>query len=186
MRSVLAALFFCFLGAPAFAQERPVVVELFTSQGCEPCPRANRMIERIEGEANVIALTYSVDVWDYLGWRDTFARPEFTRRQRAYAHAFRAPRIATPQFVFDGEITEAGAPPERIREVVSSLRAKGAPDIPAISFRHRVNDIVVRVGAGGHRGAPADVWLACFDPGPVYVSIHGGENDGVRVPHYNL
>jgi hypothetical protein len=61
----------------------PVVIELFTAQGCAGCPEANARFESVATEPGVIALTYAVDYWDYLGWEDTFARPEFAQRQRA-------------------------------------------------------------------------------------------------------
>ena len=69
--------------APAAAQTKPpVVVELFTSQGCSSCPPANAAVNRIAGREDVLALTFGVEVWDWLGWKDTFAHPAFTNRQR--------------------------------------------------------------------------------------------------------
>src|SRR5690242_13535019 len=79
------------LGAAGVATARPasapVVVELFTAQGCSDCPEANQLLMRLADQPDVIALTYAVDYWDYLGWKDTFARPEFAARQRAYRKA---------------------------------------------------------------------------------------------------
>ncbi|MFY8163511.1 MAG: DUF1223 domain-containing protein [Brevundimonas sp.] len=66
------------------APPEPVVIELFTAQGCADCPEANARLESVATGPGVIALTYAVDYWDYLGWEDTFARPEFAQRQRAY------------------------------------------------------------------------------------------------------
>ena len=79
----------------------PVVVELFTAQGCAGCPEANARVEAVAAEPGVIALTYAVDYWDYLGWADTFARPEFAQRQRAYRHALRLRNVSTPQVVIN-------------------------------------------------------------------------------------
>ena len=79
-----------------------VVYELFTSQGCSSCPPANRQITRIADEPGVLALSYGVTYWDYLGWKDTFARPEFTQRQRDYVRAMGARNAYTPQIVVNG------------------------------------------------------------------------------------
>jgi hypothetical protein len=87
----------------------PVVVELFTAQGCGGCVEANAVVERAAGEPGVIALTYGVDYWDYLGWTDTFARPEFVQRQRAYRAALRQRGVSTPQVVIDGRRQVSGA-----------------------------------------------------------------------------
>lgn len=186
MRSMLAALLLGFFAAPAAAQDRPLVVELFTSQGCEACPSANRMMGRIARDENVIALTYPVDLWDYLGWRDTFAQPAFSRRQRAYARALEARRLSTPQLVFDGEVIEAGPPADRVHIILNRLRAAPPSSAPAIYISPSNNAVDVRVGRGAHQGPPADVWLASFDPGPVFAEIGAGENRGKHVPHYNL
>ena len=84
------------------AHGEPVVVELFTAQGCAGCPEANRAVETVAAEPGVIALTYAVDYWDYLGWTDTFAKPEFAARQRAYRAALKLRALPTPQVILDG------------------------------------------------------------------------------------
>ena len=70
-------------GGVAWAQKPPVVVELFTAQGCSSCGKANQVAAELAKQDGVLALTYSVDYWDYLGWKDTFAKPVFAERQRA-------------------------------------------------------------------------------------------------------
>ncbi|HEY0104280.1 MAG TPA: DUF1223 domain-containing protein, partial [Brevundimonas sp.] len=87
----------------------PVVVELFTAQGCAGCPEANARFEAVVDEPGVIALTWAVDYWDYLGWSDTFARPEFTQRQRDYRRVLRLRNVSTPQVVIDGRRQVPGA-----------------------------------------------------------------------------
>ncbi|HEY0053009.1 MAG TPA: DUF1223 domain-containing protein, partial [Caulobacteraceae bacterium] len=84
--------------APA-QRAAPVVVELFTAQGCAACPEANALVAEAGARPDVLALTYAVDYWDYLGWRDTFARPEYAERQRHYRRAFRLRDVFTPQVV---------------------------------------------------------------------------------------
>ena len=93
----------------ATASGPPVVVELFTAQGCGGCIEANAAVEKAAAQPGVIALTYGVDYWDYLGWTDTFARPEFVQRQRAYRAALRQRGVSTPQVVIDGRRQVSGA-----------------------------------------------------------------------------
>ena len=89
--------------APSIADsDRLVVVELFQSQGCSSCPPANRNVNMIAGRDDILALSFAVTYWDRLGWKDTFAKPEFTQRQRDYAQKARGFDVATPQVVVNG------------------------------------------------------------------------------------
>lgn len=96
--------FIAMLSAPAMAgsSQPGKIVELFTSQGCSSCPPANSLVNEISGYADVLALTYSVTYWDYLGWTDTFGKREFTERQKAYGEAFDEMNIYTPQIILNG------------------------------------------------------------------------------------
>ena len=96
-------------GSRAGAPVEPVVVELFTAQGCSGCPEANALLEGLAGRPGVIALTYAVDYWDYLGWPDTFAQPAFAERQRAYQDRLRLRDVYTPQVIIDGQRQMSGA-----------------------------------------------------------------------------
>src|SRR4051812_13355918 len=89
----------------AAADRQLTVVELFTSQGCSSCPPANANLIKISNRKNVLALSFSVTYWDYLGWKDTSGKPEFTERQIAYEPALRQPGPNTPQMVFNGSAT---------------------------------------------------------------------------------
>ena len=80
------------------------VAELFTSQGCSSCPPADKVWNDLAGRGDVLALTLPVDYWDYLGWKDTLAKPSHTQRQRGYARSLHARSIYTPQSVINGEI----------------------------------------------------------------------------------
>jgi hypothetical protein len=90
------------LAAQQAASAPLTVVELFTSQGCSSCPAADALILEMSRQANVIPLTFPVEIWDYVGWRDTLAKPAFTKRQRAYAAMVAGKRIYTPQAVVNG------------------------------------------------------------------------------------
>ncbi|MGE3142082.1 MAG: DUF1223 domain-containing protein [Hyphomonadaceae bacterium] len=189
MSRLLATLLLCvcaFVPAAAAQERTPIVVELYTSQGCDSCPRANRLMGRVAQEDGVLALTFPVDYWDYLGWRDTFAQPAFTARQRAYVQALRARSLFTPQLVYNGIATEPGARPERLREMIDQMRTDAPDDGPDIDLRMQRHGLRVAVGRGPAQRLAADIWVVSFDPGPVYADVDAGENAGVRVPHYNL
>src|SRR5580765_3864389 len=81
---------------------RPHLVELYTSEGCSSCPPADDWLRRLPASAGVVALAFHVDYWDYLGWRDRFADPRYSKRQQAQAGHDRASGVYTPQIVLDG------------------------------------------------------------------------------------
>src|SRR5690348_18078561 len=90
------------LAAGSAAQAQPVVVELFTSQGCSSCPPANASLAAVASRPDVLALSFGVTYWDYLGWKDTFAKPQFTDRQVAYEAGLGHSGPFTPQIVVNG------------------------------------------------------------------------------------
>ena len=161
----------------------PVVVELFTAQGCGGCVEANAVVERAAAEPGVIALTYGVDYWDYLGWSDTFARPEFSQRQRAYRAALRQRGVSTPQVVIDGRRQMSGAHGLELEgAIVEETGRQTWP--PEIEFRETGD----RVGVGSGR-APvggADVVAVTYTPGVQTVEVARGENRGREVRHVNV
>ncbi|WP_347266077.1 DUF1223 domain-containing protein [Paracoccus sp. (in: a-proteobacteria)] len=102
----------------------PVVVELFTSQGCSSCPPADEMLADLATRDDVLALSWHVDYWDYLGWADPFARPQFTRRQQAYTHAWGERAIYTPQMVVGGTDTLIGLRPAELMTLLQAHMAQ--------------------------------------------------------------
>lgn len=161
----------------------PVVVELFTAQGCSGCPDANRVVEALADEPGVIALTYAVDYWDYLGWPDTFARPEFAQRQRAYQSAMRLRGVYTPQIVIDGRRQLSGA---RSADVQLAIDEEAARRVfpPQIEFREAGDK--VGIGSGRPPEGGAEVWAVTYRPGPQLVTVNGGDNRGRVVRHMNV
>jgi hypothetical protein len=163
-----------------------IVVELYTSQGCSQCPRANRLVGTLAAEERTLALTFPVSIWDYLGWQDTFAAPEFTYRQRAYARRLRARRL-TPQLVLNGASQTNASNWDEARAIIDQMRRErplaGGPEISM--SRPRTNRVRITLGAGARR-EPATVWLVAYDPGPVSAYVTDGVNLNRRVPHYNL
>ena len=161
----------------------PVVVELFTAQGCAGCPEANTRVEALADTPGVIALTYAVDYWDYLGWPDTFARPEFAQRQRAYRRPLKLRAIGTPQVVIDGRRQVPGAREEALKAAVEEEAARRVFP-PEIEFREAGDQVGVgsgRVPAGG-----AEIVAVVYRPGPQTVEIERGDNRGQTVRHVNV
>lgn len=165
------------------APAEPVVVELFTAQGCSGCPAANQVVEALSEEPGVIALTYAVDYWDYLGWPDTFAKPEFAQRQRAYQSAMRLRNVYTPQVVIDGHRQMSGAESTAIQDAVDEEAARRVFP-PQVQFREDGDS--VGVGSGRPPAGGAEVWAVVYRPGLQTVAVAGGDNRGRAVRHVNV
>ena len=163
--------------------EEPVVVELFTAQGCSGCPAANQVVETLAEEPGVIALTYAVDYWDYLGWPDTFAKPEFAQRQRAYQSAMRLRNVYTPQVVIDGRRQLSGAEGQAVQVAVNEEASRRVFP-PQLQFRETGD--AVGVGSGRAPAGGADVWAVIYRPGLQTVAVAGGDNRGRAVRHVNV
>lgn len=110
--------------AESLRMQPRAVVELFTSQGCSSCPPADALLTSLADHEDVITLAYHVDYWDYVGWKDTFANPEFSDRQRAYADSWGSSRIYTPQMVVNGAKAVVGS---RRSEVYGALDGATLP-----------------------------------------------------------
>jgi len=173
-------------GTPAQAGERPlVVVELFTSQGCSSCPPADEFLARLARRDDVLALSLHVDYWDYIGWPDTFARPEHTDRQKAYARAAGMRSIYTPQMIIAGKENVIGAKPMDVVDYIEMYR-----DAPArVEMRATRSDGIVRldVQSVSHAPLPDDlmVMLVTYMEG-ASVRIRGGENAGKTIDYANI
>ena len=112
------------LVAPAWAENAPVVVELYTSQGCSSCPPADVLFHEIADRDDVIALALHVDYWDYIGWKDEFAHPSHADRQRAYATVAGRRSIYTPEMIVNGETDIVGAKPMQLSEAIAMHRQR--------------------------------------------------------------
>lgn len=187
-RALCAALCLWFAASlPATAQvaegEPGVVVELFTSQGCVSCPPADALMGRLADRPGVIALSLHVDIWDYLGWRDRFAQPAFTERQKAYARAEGSRSLFTPQMIVAGTYRLGGV---RGMELADLLQAEAARPARVQLVLRRVGamlEIVARAEPPLERGAVVD--LVRYHP-QATVSIGAGENAGRTVTHHNI
>ena len=165
------------------APVRPLVVELFTAQGCASCPQANRMLGDLVDRKGLIALTYSVDYWDYLGWRDTFAMPEFTARQRAYIDKLKLKEIYTPELVIGGRDETPAGDRDKL-DVMLDTEARSRPVAPAVNFLRDGQKVMVGRGAVPRGGA--ELWLVAYDPVRRDVKVKSGDNAGKTVTYVNL
>ena len=165
------------------AARRPVVVELFTAQGCSSCAPANLLINTLADQPDVIALTYGVDYWDYLGWEDTFARPEFAQRQRDYIRRLSLRDVFTPQVVVNGRAQAAGVRPAAVERLVTDAGREPGWNPPQVRL---VGANRVAVGSGPRPVGGAEVWLVRFDPRQQTVEIRQGDNRGQTVTQRNV
>lgn len=175
-------------GEPAAQIElgAPAVVELFTSQGCSSCPPADKLLASYARGRDVIALSLPVDYWDYIGWKDTFASPAFSARQKAYAVKRGDGHVYTPQVVVDGLRHAVGSDLNALRAMVKeSFGHKGALKV-SIAAKLEGDKLVCNLGAAAP-GAPAKagLWLYRIS-GSREVSIGRGENRGRKVVYVNV
>lgn len=184
VKSFLVLLLLGVLPQKSFAEDAPVVVELFTSQGCSSCPPADALLQEIAVRPDVIALALHVDYWDYIGWKDTFGSPEFTSRQKGYAHALQARTIYTPQFMIAGQATIGGAHPDEIEAQIAEHagRAEGVRLEVVLG-----DDGKIRISANplARLGGPVRIELVRYLPSAT-VNIAHGENKGRRIEYANV
>ena len=164
------------------AAKPPVLVELFTAQGCGACRDANTHLSKLTERPGVLALTFSVDYWDYLGWTDTFARPEYAERQKAYVARLKLREPYTPQVVVDGREEAQGLKAGDVDRLVRAAAAAphNPPDIRFVGARR------VDVGSGRVARGGAEVWLIRYDPRAVDVAVKAGDNRGETVTQKNV
>jgi hypothetical protein len=177
------ALFCLMLGtAPAMAGERPILVELFTSEGCSSCPPADALLGGLATRPDVLALSFHVDYWDRLGWKDPFSSAAATKRQKRYARLLGLGTVYTPQIVVDGRWQAVGSDRDA---VAAALAAAGrAPRV--LPVRVAVDHGTARVVIGaGEPGPAAAVLLVGFDRRRVD-RVGGGENDGRTLTHVDV
>jgi len=164
--------------APAQAGPR-AVVELFTSQGCSSCPPADRLMAQWAKDDDLVAISFPVDYWDYLGWRDTLAQHAFTLRQQDYAHLRGDRDVYTPQVVVNGLRHAVGSQADAIEAAMAATA--GTLTVP-IAIANSLDGYIVSVGPGGEA---ADIVLV-----PIRVSarvaIGRGENTGTSVVYSNV
>lgn len=193
MQGLPSALAFAVLailaGAGAKAQATQLdVVEMFTSQACGSCPPADRLLGELARRDGVLALSYSVDYWDYLDWEDTLGRREFTNRQRAYAKRRGDRSIYTPQAVANGRFHTAGSDAGAVEAALAKSRRSSDGKQVGLSARQPMpGSMEIEVGAApdGLTMPAGTVWLVEYADRRT-VKIEGGENEGKTVTYHNV
>jgi len=168
------------------ADEKPLVVlELFTSQGCSNCPPADALIAELAERDDVLPLALHVDYWDYMGWADSFAKPEYTARQKGYARAAGHGSIYTPQIVIGGVDHVVGFKPMKVAGLLQAHAEAG----PTVSIEAEVVGNELRIICHNlETGASAvrmNVDLVAFIPDAT-VEIRKGENAGETLTYANI
>ena len=167
---------------PPTVDDSPVVVELFTSQGCSSCPPADAYLGQLSQRHDVLPLAFHVNYWDYIGWKDPFASDVATERQYSYGHALGLNMVYTPQMVVGGIHDAVGSDQNAVRHAI---------DMDA--SRSKLKLVVTRDASGGYRvqipagqaGPTATVWLALFDHAHK-TQVERGENSGSTLTEFNI
>jgi hypothetical protein len=181
MRMLIGGLMIALLNAPPASTSAPVLVELFTSQGCSSCPPAESLLSGWGRESfrkgEIIPLAFHVDYWDELGWPDPFSSPAFTRRQNEYARAFRSASVYTPQMVVNGRTDFTGSDLARARrEVEKSIPLPANGSLRVELGRNADGKIRLEIFARPESRA-ARLYCAVFENGLV-TEVRRGENRG--------
>ncbi len=185
MRFLLALLLMLGLATPSAAGERgPVVVELFTSQGCSSCPPADAFLGELAKRPDVLALSLHVDYWDYIGWKDPFAQARFTARQRDYGRTLVQRYVYTPQMIVDGRLQGIGSERGTIERLIAQAdRLRAAEANPPVL---RIDGDTLRIEGGNFAGdSSAAVWLAVFETAH-RTGVKRGENAGRNLANFNV
>lgn len=163
--------------------DNPVVVELYTSQGCSSCPPADRLLAELATHDYVIALALHVDYWDYLGWKDEFAKPAFSNRQRLYAQQWRERTVYTPQMVVQGDHYMVGSRGDEIQRQIMTAGAE--TPLVALSAANSGADIRIEISPLARETVEADIYLVRYSAGESVV-IERGENAGKTIEYINI
>jgi hypothetical protein len=182
----LAALGFAALIQPALADPPRAVIELFTSQGCSSCPPADALLVDLARQPDLVALSFPVNYWDYLGWKDTLAHGAFTARQKAYAHARSDRQVFTPQVIVNGKKSCIGSDRAQIEKAVHST-SEGRKTLPVhVNLKEENGVVAISVEETDQTNErAAEVWVL-----PVLrmqsVPIGRGENRGKTITYANV
>lgn len=168
--------------AEAGSGKRPVVIELYTSQGCDSCPPADALLARLAGRKDVLAMSLPVTYWDMLGWKDTLASDANTRRQKAYAAAMGRGGVYTPELIVDGVTDVVGSRESAIDGAIAAREA----DMTAVAIELRATPSEIHIAVGpGDTSANATIWLFHI-LGKATVTIAKGENEGHTLTYRNV
>lgn len=184
VRGLAAATIAVAASLPLAAQEgAPVVVELYTSQGCSSCPDADAYFGELVRQPGIIAIGFHVDYWNYIGWRDPYSSKKFTYRQKEYAMSFRQTGVYTPQIVIQGRRGEVGSDRKAVGRMIADAR-RLKPSATVLLEKLGGNRLRAVVTAAAE-GKGAEVWLALIDRRQT-TKIPRGENEGKTLVNHNV
>jgi hypothetical protein len=169
------------------AASRPIVVELFTSQGCSDCPAADRLVTELAKQKDVIALSLPITYWDMLGWKDTFATDANTQRQKSYARAMSHSGIYTPQMIIDGRFDVVGNQRDRVMAALAARTNDGIGEtfIPVL-LGTASGRLEIAIPAAKTRTKPnATIWVM-RTLARAAVNIEQGENRNHLLTYTNV
>jgi hypothetical protein len=165
------------------AVPRLAVAELFTSQGCSSCPPADALLDDIRKDKNLIALSYNVDYWDYLGWRDTLASPEYSQRQYDYAHSRGDMDVYTPQLIVNGRSHYVGSNRGTVMPAIADAQGGATFAVP-VRIEEQGEELAIEIG---NAKADGDSWIWIIAVAPsINVKIERGENSGMSIVYANV
>ena len=167
----------------------PVVLELFTSEGCSSCPPADALLKRLDeagriGDTDVIAIEEHVDYWDHQGWRDPFSSSEWTERQEQYSRALHHDGIYTPELVVNGQSDLVGnRESEVFRHISEAAKTSDvAVRIASINTSVKSAELTISLVTGSTDPRSAELWLAVTERG-LSSNVLRGENEGRNLAH---
>ncbi len=179
-----------FTAAPGAARrhgtiEGPWAVELFTSQGCSSCPPADAYLGVLAKRPDIVALSFHIDYWDYIGWKDPFASRATTDRQRAYARVLKQRYVYTPEMVVDGIGHDTGRERGKIEALLAEAQRRSPKRATPELSRGSDGRLAVRLDAFPLHGKPADVTYALYDRRHS-TPVASGENQGRMIDNFNV
>lgn len=196
MRICFIALLMLAVAAPGHSQAAstgtPVLVELFTSEGCSSCPPADKLLAELQKQqpvsgAHIVAMEEHVDYWDRQGWRDRFSSPKFTQRQSFYAPRLNFEDSYTPQMIVDGEMQFLGSDSSKAVAVISQAARKEKIELTltaAVVDGQVVTGSVIR-GSAGTPLPHGDLYAVLIQPS-ASTEVKGGENGGKQLNHVSV
>jgi len=166
------------ISAESARADGPVLIELFTSQGCNSCPPADAYLGDLARRKDVVALAFHVDYWDQLGWKDPFADAAWTKRQRQYSRSLRTTQIYTPQMVVDGGEHAVGSDRGSVERLVGAAAKRARPKV---ELTRAADGLDLKVDGQGE----GEIWIVGYDP-KHETKVARGENAGKTLAEFNV